>query len=80
MSNLLLSSSQDSTTLSVLKLHNDGSNWEDYKPRIRRALGEKGLWRHVEGKAIVPTPYVVINGIAVLSDSKMAASEDQLEA
>ena len=24
----------DTTTLAVLKLHDDGSNWADYKPRI----------------------------------------------
>ena len=39
MSNLTMNSNSDSTTLSVPKLHDDGSNWADYQPRIERALG-----------------------------------------
>ena len=80
MSNLSLPSSQDSTTLSVPKLRDDGSNWADYKPRIRRAMGAKGIWMHAEGKASAPKPYQLLNGIAVLLDGKTPASEDQIEA
>ena len=50
----------DTMTLVVPKLCNDGSNWANYEPRIQRALGLKGLWRHVEGTAIVPKPYVLV--------------------
>ena len=55
----------DTTTLAVPKLCNDRSNWADYKPRIQRALGSKGLWRHVEGTAIAPKLYALITGDSV---------------
>ena len=60
------------------KLCDDGSNWADYKPRLRKAMGSKGLWRHVEGLAVAPKPYVIVDGISVLSDGKMQATEEQL--
>ena len=55
----------DTMTLVVLKLHDDGSNWADYEPCIQRALGSKGLWRHVEGTAIAPKLYALITGDSV---------------
>ena len=79
MSNLLLNSSSDSTTLQVPKLHDDGSNWSDYQPRIQKAMGSKGLWRHVEGKTVAPKPYAILNGEYVLSDLKTPATEEQIE-
>ena len=33
---------------SVPKLRDVGSNWADYEPRVRKAMGYKGLWRHME--------------------------------
>ena len=65
--NLTLGSNLDLMSLSVPKLHDDGSNWADYEPRVERALGAKGLWRHVVGTAIVPKPYVVVAGVPVLT-------------
>ena len=65
--------------LSVPKLYDDGSNWMDYEPRIHRAMGSKGLWMHVDGIAIAPKPYVIVNSIPVLSDGKMKAMDEQLE-
>ena len=79
MSNLSLNSSSDSTTLQVPKLHDDGSNWSDYQPRIQKAMGSKGLWRHVEGKTVAPKPYTILNGEYVLSDLKTPATEEQIE-
>ena len=70
----------DTTTLVVPKLHNDGSNWANYKPHIQRALGLKGLWRHVEGTAIVPKPYALVARVPVLADGMAQAMEDQIEA
>ena len=70
----------DTTTLAVLKLHDDGSNWADYKPRIQRALGSKGLWRHVEGTAIAPKLYALVAGVPILVDGTTQATEDQIEA
>ena len=70
----------DTTTLVVLKLHDDGSNWADHEPRIQRALGSKGLWRHVEGTAIAPKLYVLVAGVPVLADGTTQAMEDQIEA
>jgi hypothetical protein len=80
MSNLSLNSSSDSTTLQVPKLRDDGSNWSDYEPRIRKAMGSKGLWRHVEGTAVAPKPYAVVDGAQVLADRTTAATEEQIEA
>ena len=70
----------DTTTLAVPKLRDDGSNWADYEPRIQRALGSKGLWRHVEGTAIAPKPYALVAGVPVLADGTTQATEDQIEA
>ena len=70
----------DTTTLVVPKLHNDGSNWANYEPRIQRALGSKGPWRHVKGTAIVPKLYVLVTGVPVLMDGMTQAMEDQIKA
>ena len=70
----------DTMTLAVLKLHDDGSNWADYEPCIQRALGLKGLWRHVEGTAIAPKLYVLVAGVPVLMDGTTQATEDQIKA
>ena len=78
MSTITMSNSE-STSLSVLKLRDNGSNWADHKPRLRKAMGSKGLWRHVEGTAIAPKPYIVADGIPVLSDGKTQATEEQIE-
>ena len=70
----------DTTTLAVPKLRNDRSNWANYEPRIQRALGSKGLWRHVEGTAIAPKPYALVVGVPVLTDRTTQATEDQIKA
>ena len=80
MSSLSLNSNPDSTNLAIPKLRDDGSNWANYSSRIQKAMGLKGLWRHVEGNAVVPKPYTVVNGIPVTSDGKTAATEEQIEA
>ena len=49
----------DSTSLTVPKLCDDGSNWADYEPRMQKVMGSRGLWRHVEGVAVAPKAYVV---------------------
>ena len=79
-SNLTINSNSDSASLSVPKLHNDGSNWADHQPRIERALGLKGLWRHVMGTAIAPKPYALLDDVTVIADGKTPAMEEQIEA
>jgi hypothetical protein len=80
MSSLLLSPNSDSTNLAIPKLRDDGSNWADYEPRIQKAMGAKGLWRHVEGKALEPKHYAMdASGDYVLADGKTPASEEQVE-
>ena len=66
-------------SLAVPKLHDDGSNWANYKPRLQKVMGSRGLWRHVEGVAIVPKLYLIADGIPVLADGKTVAMEEQLE-
>ena len=75
MSNLNINSNSDSTALSVPKR----SNWADYQPRIERALGSKGLWRHALGTAIAPKPYQILAGVPVIADGKTPATEEQIE-
>ena len=65
--------------MSVPKLRDDGSNWSDYLPRVERALGAKGLWRHVLGTAIAPRPYELKAGVPVLADGTTPATEEQIE-
>ena len=79
MSTLTMNSNANSSSLSVPKLCDDGSNWADYEPRLRKAMGSKGLWRHMEGLAVAPKPYVIADGIPVLSDGKTQATEEQLD-
>ena len=81
MSNLLSNSSSNSIMLQVSKLYDNRSNWSDYQPRIQKAMGSKGLWRHVEGKTVVPKPYMynIINGKYVLPNLTTPAMEDQIE-
>src|SRR5271168_1481224 len=79
MSNTPLNANADSTTLAVPKLRDDGSNWSDYRSRIERAMGAKGLWRHVLGKAVAPVPFMLLNGVSVLADEKTEATEEQIE-
>jgi LTR polyprotein gag-polypeptide-like protein len=76
---LTIGSNSEATSLSVPKLRDDGSNWADYQPRVERALGAKGLWRHVVGTAIAPKPYELVGGVPVLTDGKTPATEDQIE-
>jgi hypothetical protein len=80
LNNLNMSSNTDSTTLTVPRLRDDGSNWSDYLPRLQNAMGVKGLWRHVEGTASAPVPFGMSNGIPMLSNEKTPATEDQIEA
>jgi hypothetical protein len=70
MSNLTFSSNPDLTSLAVPKLCDDRSNWADYAPQIQKAMGSKGLWRHVEGTAVELKPYALVNDVPVLSDKK----------
>ena len=69
----------DPTSLAVPKLRDDGSNWADYGPRLCKAMGAQGLWRHVEGVAVAPKLYIVADGIPVLADGKTPATDEQIE-
>src|ERR1700733_7614320 len=79
MTDILLSSNKNDTSLSVPKLRDDGSNWADYEPRIRKAMGARGIWKHVEGTALKPTQYHLLGNTYVLSDGATPATEDQVE-
>ena len=75
-----MNSNSKSTNLAAPKLRDDWSNWPDYEPRLRIAMGSKGLWRHIEGTAVVPKPYIVADGIPVLPDRKTPATVMSCEA
>ena len=78
MSDLKLSSMSE-MPLSIPKLRDNGNNWPDYEPRLQKAMGAKGLWRHVEGTATAPQPYTVVNNVTYLHDLTTVATEDQIE-
>ena len=81
MTDISISSNKTSdSTLSVPRLRDDGSNWSDYEPRITKALGAKGVWRHILGTAISPKPYTLVGSVPMLADGRTPATEDQIEA
>ena len=67
-------STNESSSLTVPKLCDDGNNWANYEPRLWKVMGLKGLWRHVEGLAVAPKLYVIVDGIPVLVDRKTLAT------
>ena len=79
MNELLQNPISESGSLAVPKLCDDGSNWADYQPQIRKAMGVKGLWRHIKGTTAAPVPYVITAGKAMLLDGKTPVSDEQLE-
>ena len=79
MSTLTLNSNSNSSSLSVPKLCDNGSNWSDYESRLQKVMGSKGLWRHMEGTAVAPKPYVMADSIPVLADGKTEAMDEQIE-
>jgi hypothetical protein len=79
MSDIAISSSTQNS-FSIPKLRDDGSNWTDYEPRVKNALGAKGLWKHAEGRARQPVPLVVVNGVLMARGSTTtAATEDEID-
>lgn len=75
MSSLTINSNPNSTSLSIPKLHDNGSNWVDYKPCIQKVMGSKGLWRHVKGTVTAPKLYALVNGSPILVDGNPATEE-----
>jgi gag-polypeptide of LTR copia-type len=43
-------------------------------------MGAKGLWRHIEGTASAPVPFVLSNGKYMLAHGKTQATENQIKA
>jgi gag-polypeptide of LTR copia-type/Pol polyprotein, beta-barrel domain/Zinc knuckle len=68
-----LSSSQ---SISIPHLLDDSLNWIEYKTKARTAMGSKGLIRHVEGKAITPTPFALVDGKPMVDDKTPATRSD----
>jgi hypothetical protein len=52
---------------------------QNYQPRVERALGSKGLWRHALGTTTAPKLYEILAGVPVLTDGKTPATEEQIE-
>jgi hypothetical protein len=75
MSDLASTSPQ---SLLIPKLCDDRSNWADYEPRARRAIGSKGLVPYLEGYAKVPVAFNKVNGIPQYSQW-VVATEYQVE-
>ena len=79
MTTVPLLSNPNTSSLLVPKLRDDGSNWSNYEPHVPQAMGAKGLWLHVGGKAAAPKPYQLVNNIPTLPDGKTRATDDQIE-
>jgi hypothetical protein len=45
-----------------------------------KAMGAKGVWRHVLGTAYQPQSYNKVNNVYVIADGTTPATEDQIEA
>ena len=80
MSDLMLSLKTSETSLAVLKLYDDGSNWADYESTIQKAMEAKGIWKYFKGKPFKPMQYTEVAGIYMLADGKTPATEEQVEA
>jgi hypothetical protein len=52
-----------SHSLMIPKLRDDGSNWADYEPRAKTAMGSKGLAGHLSGRIKKPMPLIEVNGV-----------------
>jgi hypothetical protein len=79
MSDIAITSNSQSSFV-IPKLRDDGSNWSDYEPRAKNALGAKGLTKHAEGRARQPTPLTEVNNVPMSrADPKVAATEEEIE-
>src|SRR5262245_52205876 len=68
----------NSSSTTVPKLADNGSNWIDYKAKALIAMGSRGLSNHIDGTALKPNAYSTVNNVVVLSDGKTPASEEQI--
>jgi hypothetical protein len=66
-------------SLTIPKLHDDGSNWVDYESKAQMAMGSKYLIRHVDGTTRQLTPYITLNRI-LMSDPSTVATKDKIDA
>jgi hypothetical protein len=66
----------NSSSLIIPKLRDDGTNWADYEPRARRAMGSKGLVAHLEGMAVKPISMMQVNGVYMKSLDTIATVEE----
>jgi hypothetical protein len=79
MSDIAITSNLQSSFI-IPKLHDDGSNWADYEPRAKNALGAKGLMKHAEGCARQPTLLTEVNNVPMSrADPTVAATEEEIE-
>jgi hypothetical protein len=79
MSDIAITSTSQSSFV-IPKLRDDGSNWVDYEPRVKNAMGVKGLMKHAEGRARQPTPLTIVNNVLMSRDDPtVAATEEQIE-
>lgn len=54
-----------STTISIPKLADDGSNWIDYESKARNAMGSKGLIRYLDGLVVELKVYEEVGGVTM---------------
>ena len=52
----------------IPKLCDNVSNWADYEPWAKNAIGAKGLMKHAEGCARQPAPLILLNDVLMSRD------------
>ena len=79
MSDIAITSTSQSSFV-IPKLCDDGSNWVDYEPRVKNAMGAKGLMKYAKGRAGQPTPLTIVDNVPMSRDDPtVAATEEQIE-
>jgi hypothetical protein len=79
MSDIAVTSNSQSSFI-IPELRDDGSNWADYEPRAKNAMGAKGLTKHAEGRARQPTLLTEVNNVPMSqADPTVAATETEIE-
>lgn len=68
-----------SSTISIPKLADDGSNWMDYESKAQNAMGSKGLIRYIDDSVVEPKMYDILNGV-VMSKTVTTAAQPEIPA
>ena len=73
-------SSSNRTTFSITPLHDNGSNFADYEPKVKVLCGVKGILKFLEDCARKPKELHVANGVYMKPGTiDKPATEEEIE-